>query len=275
MDKRLLTIQDISCVGQCSLTVALPVISACGIETAVLPSSVLSNHTAFSSWTFNDLTGDMENILSQWKKEKIDFSAFYTGYVSEAQIPLIKKIIKETSRKDSIIIVDPVMADNGKMYAGFAADFPAKMAELCNGADVILPNLTEASFLLGTDYRSENYDKKYIENICVGLLKLGAKNVVLTGVSFEKDKLGVAVCNENSIEYYFTEKLPVQMHGTGDVFASAFAGALCNGKTLLESAKIAANFVVESIKATLGDKDHWYGVKFEKAIPCLIKLLEK
>lgn len=275
MDKRLLTIQDISCVGQCSLTVALPVISACGIETAVLPSSVLSNHTAFSSWTFNDLTVDMENILAQWKKENISFSAFYTGYVSETQIPIIKKIIKETSRKDSLVIVDPVMADNGKMYPGFAADFPAKMAELCSGADVILPNLTEASFLLGTDFRNENYDKKYIEDICTGLLKLGAKNVVLTGVSFEKDKLGVAVCDKNSVEYYFTEKLPVMMHGTGDVFASAFAGALCNGKTLLKAAEIAANFVVESIKATIGDKDHWYGVKFEKAIPSLIKLLEK
>ncbi len=275
MDKRLLTIQDISCVGQCSLTVALPVISACGIETAVLPSSVLSNHTAFKSWTFNDLTPDMENILNQWKNENITFSAFYTGYVSEAQIPIIKKIIKETSRKDALVIVDPVMADNGKMYPGFAEDFPKKMAELCNGADVILPNITEASFLLGTEYRSENYKKDYIENICAGLLKLGAKNVVLTGVSFEEDKLGAAVCNGKSVEYYFTEKLPVQMHGTGDVFASAFTGSLCNGKTLLESAKIAANFVVESIKATLDDKDHWYGVKFEKAIPYLVKELEK
>ena len=165
MDKRLLTIQDISCVGQCSLTVALPVISACGIETAVLPSSVLSNHTAFKSWTFNDLTDDMENILNQWKKENITFSAFYTGYVSETQIPIIKKIIKETSRNDALVVVDPVMADNGKMYPGFAQDFPKKMSELCNGADVILPNITEASFLLGIEYRNENYGKDYIENI--------------------------------------------------------------------------------------------------------------
>lgn len=275
MDKRLLTIQDISCVGQCSLTVALPVISACGIETAVLPSSVLSNHTAFKSWTFNDLTFDMENILNKWKNEGITFSAFYTGYVSEAQIPVIKKIIKETSRKDALVVVDPVMADNGKMYPGFAQDFPKKMKELCSGADVVLPNITEASFLLGIEYRPENYSKDYIENICAGLLKLGAKNAVLTGVSFEKDKLGVAVCDGKSVEYYFTEKLPVQMHGTGDVFASAFTGSVCRGKSLLESAKIAANYVVESIKATIDDKDHWYGVKFEKAIPYLVKELEK
>lgn len=198
MDKRLLTIQDISCVGQCSLTVALPVISACGIETAVLPSSVLSNHTAFKSWTFNDLTFDMENILNKWKNEGITFSAFYTGYVSEAQIPVIKKIIKETSRKDALVVVDPVMADNGKMYPGFAQDFPKKMKELCSGADVVLPNITEASFLLGIEYRPENYGKDYIENICAGLLKLGAKNAVLTGVSFEK---------ENSVSQSATENL--------------------------------------------------------------------
>ncbi len=274
MDKRLLTIQDISCVGQCSLTVALPVISACGIETAVLPSSVLSNHTAFKAWTFNDLTSDMENILNQWKKENITFSAFYTGYVSESQIPIIKKIIKETARKDALVVVDPVMADNGKMYAGFAPDFPKKMAELCKEADVVLPNITEAAFLLGIEYRSDNYKKEYVEKICKGLKELGAKNVVLTGVSFEKDKLGVAVYDGNSVEYYFTEKLPVQMHGTGDVFASAFTGSICNGKNLLESAKIAANYVVKSIKATIDDKDHWYGVKFEKAIPYLIEQLE-
>lgn len=273
MDKRLLTIQDISCVGQCSLTVALPVISACGIETAVLPSSVLSNHTAFDSWTFADLTGGMEDILNQWKKESISFSAFYTGYVSAAQIPIIRKIIRETARKDALVIVDPVMADNGKMYAGFGSDFPEKMAQLCNGADVILPNITEACFLLGLEYPGEQYDRAFIEKMCKSLCALGAKSVVLTGVSFEAGKLGVAVYDGSFADYYFAERLPVQMHGTGDVFASSFAGALCNGRSLFDSARLAADFVVESIKATLGDKEHWYGVKFEKAIPYLVKEL--
>jgi len=135
MDKRLLTIQDISCVGKCSLTVALPVISACGIETAVLPSSVLSNHTAgFSGWTFRDLTGDMPLILERWLTEKIDFDAFYTGYVSKEQIPYILEIMEKTARKGALRIVDPVMADNGKMYAGFGDDFPEEMKKLCKGA---------------------------------------------------------------------------------------------------------------------------------------------
>lgn len=273
MDKRLLTVQDISCVGQCSLTVALPVISACGIETAVLPSSVLSNHTAFKSWTFNDLTGDMERILNQWKKEEITFNAFYTGYVSAAQIPIIKNIIKETAREGAIVIVDPVMADNGKMYAGFDSAFPEKMAELCCGADVILPNITEACFLLGREYIGESYTKHDIEELCKRLCGLGAKTVVLTGVSLEAGRLGAAVYDGDCAEYYFTERLPVQMHGTGDVFASSFAGALCNGRSLFDSARLAADFVVESIKATLDDTEHWYGVKFEKAIPYLVKRL--
>lgn len=276
MDQRLLTIQDISCIGQCSLTVALPVISACGIETAVLPSSVLSNHTAFPSWTFNDLTPDMENILAKWKELNIDFSAFYTGYVSQEQIPIIKKIMNETGRKGALKIVDPVMADNGKMYAGFAPDFPEKMAELCNGADVILPNMTEASFLLGVEYPGENYSKDYVEKMVRDLHKLGAKNVVLTGVSFEKGKLGVAVYtgDTDSVEYYFTDRLPISCHGTGDVYASSFAGSLCRGKTLIEAARIAHEYVCESIRKTIDDKeDHWYGVKFEKAIPFLVSQL--
>lgn len=275
MDKRLLTIQDISCVGQCSLTVALPVISACGIETAILPSSVLSNHTAFSAWTFTDLTSDMPKIMDQWIKEGIDFDAFYTGYVSKAQIPYILEIMNKTARKGALRIVDPVMADNGKLYAGFDADFPEEMKKLCFGADVIMPNLTEACLLLGLEY-DENQTPEKVEKILKGLYSLGAKNVILTGCSFEETKLGTATFDGKSIDYYFAEKQPVSCHGTGDVFASAVAGAMVRGKSVKEAAKIGADFVVESIKQTLDDKkDHWYGVKFEKAIPYLINRLEK
>lgn len=272
MDKRLLTIQDISCVGQCSLTVALPIISACGIETAILPSSVLSNHTAkgFSGWTFHDLTDDMPKILDQWKKEKITFDAFYTGYVSKAQIPHILKIMEESARPSALRIVDPVMADNGVLYAGFDKDFPDEMKKLCSVSDVIMPNITEACLLLKKEYKASGYDKNYIEDLLKGLHDLGAKNVILTGVSFEEKKLGIAAFDGKEVKYYFTEKLPVSMHGTGDVYASSFAGALLRGKTLFDSACIAADFVCECIKKTLGDSDHWYGVKFEKALPYLI-----
>lgn len=273
-DKRLLTIQDVSCVGQCSLTVALPVISACGVETAILPSSVLSTHTAgFTGYTFRDLTDDMPKILEHWKKEKITFDAFYTGYVSKSQIPYILQIMKETAREGAIRIVDPVMADTGKLYPGFDDSFPQEMVKLCKEADVILPNLTEASFLLGVDYVGDNYDKQYIEEMLKKLYALGAKNVVLTGVSFEKGKLGCACYDGKSIEYYFTDKIEVSIHGTGDVYASSFAGALCKGWSIPKAAALAADFVVESIKATMGDDSHWYGVKFEKALPYLINRL--
>ena len=276
-DHRLLTIQDISCVGQCSLTVALPIVSACGIETAILPSSVLSNHTGkgFSAWTFRDLTDEMPKILDQWLKEKIDFDAFYTGYVSKAQIPHILDIFQKAARPGAVKIVDPAMADNGKLYAGFDADFPKEMARLVAVADYALPNLTEASFLLGQEYIESGYDKAYIEKTIAGLHKLGAKNVILTGVSFEPSKLGVAVSDGSKVEYYFNDRLPALMHGTGDVYASAFAGALLRGKPVLEAAAIAADFVVESMKKTLGDDSHFYGVKFEKAIPFLVNRLEK
>ena len=275
MDKRLLTIQDISCVGQCSLTVALPVISACGIETAVLPSSVLSTHTAgFSGYTFKDLTEDMPSILAHWKKENITFDAFYTGYVSKAQIPYILQIMEETARSGALRIVDPVMADNGKMYPGFDSDFPKEMAKLCNGADVIMPNLTEASFLLDTPYVGEDYDQAYIEDMLKKLKALGAKNVVLTGVSFEKGKLGCACYDGNKIEYTFTNRLDASVHGTGDVFASSFAGALLRGKSILEADIITKDYVMKSMNLTLSDDSNWYGVKFEKAIPFLIERLK-
>lgn len=279
MDKRLLTIQDISCVGQCSLTVALPIISACGIETAVLPSSVLSTHTAgFSGYTFRDLTDDMEPILAHWHKENITFDAFYTGYVSKAQIPLILKIMEETANPGALRIVDPVMADNGKMYTGFDDDFPAEMAKLCNGADVIMPNLTEACFLLGEKYPGDNrlggdYDEEFIVGLLLKLRDLGAKNVVLTGVCYDGKRLGCACFDGEKLEYYFRRRLYAQLHGTGDVFASTLAGALVRGKKLIDAAGLGADMVVESMKATLDDKSHWYGVKFEKALPWLVQRL--
>lgn len=277
MDKKVLTIQDISCIGQCSMTVALPVISACGIETAVLPSSVLSNHTSpkFNGFTFHDLTDEIPLILEQWNKNNTKFHAFYTGYVTQKQIPLIQKIIESTSAQNALKIIDPVMADNGKLYSGFSKDFPSKMLELCQNADFILPNITEACLLTGQDFPSENYSKTYIEELCINLKnKTNAKNIILTGVSFESEKLGVYIfTSQNQSAYYSTKKLPQSMHGTGDLFASSFTGCLLRGKTPLQAAQIAADFVVHSMELTLPDPDHWYGVKFEKALPDLIKAL--
>lgn len=272
MEKRLLSIQDISCVGQCSLTVALPLISACGIETAILPSAVLSTHTAgFKNYTFCDLTPEMAKIEKSWQENDIRFDAFYTGYVCPDQIDPILSIMKNCAAPGAVRIVDPVMADNGKMYPGFGPDFPAQMARLCNGADYLLPNLTEAAFLLGREPVLEGYDHAFVEDMLRSLAAIGAKNVVLTGISFDPAELGVATFDGEKIEYDFNPRLKVMSHGTGDVYASSFAGAILRGKSLIQSAALAADVVCASIRET--EAGHWYGVSFERAIPELIRLL--
>lgn len=276
--KRILTIQDISCVGKCSLTVALPIISAFGIETAVLPTAVLSTHTAFSGFTFRDLTSDMEDISKHWKNEKITFDAMYTGYLgSFEQLSIVKKIFDDFKTKDNFILVDPVMADNGVLYKGFDQNFANEMAKLCNKADIIVPNLTEASFMLNIPYIDKGYSEEYIKDILVKLTDLGPTKALLTGVSFSDDKLGVYGYDKNTGEYfsYFREHLPFKFHGTGDIFASALCGALSRGMNINKSIEVAVDYTVQCIIETAKDPNHnWYGVDFEKAFPYLIEKIK-
>ena len=273
--KRILTIQDISCVGKCSLTVALPIISAMQLECCVLPTAVLSTHTAFKGFTFRDLTDDIKPIQEHWKKENIAFDSIYTGYLgSFRQLKLVENLIKEFGTQTNKIIIDPVMADNGKLYPGFTQDFAFSMAELCSKADLILPNLTEACFMLGVPYPGEDYDEEFIKNLLIKLSGLGAKTVLIKGVSTKKDYLGIVSYNskEKKFNSYFHQKLDAKFHGTGDIFASCICGAITNGKSLEVAIKIAADFTVQSICATLKDKNSvWYGVNFEQALPQLIK----
>lgn len=274
--KRILTVQDISCVGQCSLTVALPILSACGMETAVLPSAVLSTHTAgFSGYTFCDLTPEIPKIAEHWKKEGILFDAFYTGYLgSTEQIEYVKNIMESLGKDKAIKIVDPAMADNGKLYPAFNDAFVEEMKKLCFSADIILPNITEACYLTGMEYRTE-YDEAYIETLVKKLTEGGVKTVVLTGVGYKSDKTGVVVYENGKLSYYEHKKISKGCHGTGDVYASAFTGALVRGFSTYDAAKIAADYTVKCIENTIDDKDHWYGVKFETALPYLIDVLKK
>lgn len=270
---RILTVQDISCVGQCSITVALPIVSAFGVETSILPSAVLSTHTGgFTGFTFRDLSDDMPAIARHWQKEKLDFDAVYTGYLGNSkQVDYILDIAKNLLKKGGKLIVDPAMADYGKLYTGFDLAFVDEMKRLCASADYILPNLSEATFLLHEPYVAEGYDKAYIEGICKRLRAIGAKNVVLTGVSFSPEKLGIAIYDGEKTEYYFNDRERRNSHGTGDVFASAFTGALLTGKSAYEAASLAADFTVRSIQLT--PEDHVYGVTFEKAIPLIVESL--
>ena len=276
MYKKILTIQDISCVGQCSLTVALPILSACGIETCVLPSAVLSTHTAgFTGYTFRDLTEDMPAIRDHWVKEGICFDAIYTGYLgSTKQIDYVRSIFTANAATNCIKVVDPAMADNGRLYPGFDEAFVEAMKVLCADADYVVPNITESCFLTGLEYRTE-YDEAYIDAHIAALTALGCRNLILTGISYRPGKTGIVVVENGSQKYYEHELLPNSCHGTGDIYASAFVGALVRGKDALTAAKIAADYTMACIETTAKLPTHWYGSAFEPVLGKLIRALEE
>lgn len=275
--KRVAAIHDISCFGKCSITVALPIISAAGVETAVLPTAVLSTHTGgFTGYTLRDLSDDILPVARHWHSEGITVDAVYTGYLcSKRQIDLVAKAAELISRDETLLITDPVMADNGKLYKGFADDFPTDMLRLCQKADIITPNITEAALMLGVDYKEAPYTEDYIKTLISGLYAKTNSKIVLTGVAFDERKIGAAVYDGEELDYIFSDRLPAMYHGTGDVFTSALTAAIMNGRSLKASAQIAVNFTCGCIKYTMdNDRDMRYGVNFESQIPNLIKYLE-
>lgn len=272
---RILTVQDISCVGQCSLTAAIPVISACGVECCPIPSAVLSTHTAgFKGFTFRDLTEDIPLINEHWIREDLKFNAIYTGYLGSAkQIEYVESLMKSVLKEDGISVIDPAMADNGKLYVGFNMEFVSEMKKLCSKADYLIPNITEASLLTGIEYKTV-YDRNYIDSLLNALSALGCKNIILTGVSYNDATTGVVVFENGKYHYYEHEKIARGCHGTGDIYASAFVGALMRGKSAYDAATISANFTLDCIKETLDEPEHWYGVKFEPVLGNLINYLK-
>ncbi len=275
--KRVAAIHDISCLGRCSLTVALPIISAAGVETAVIPTAVLSTHTGgFENYTFKDLSDNIVPVARHWKSEGITADAVYTGYLcSREQIYLALEAARLISNDKTLLITDPVMADNGKLYKGFARDYPNYMLKLCSAADIITPNITEASLMLGTEFKNGPYTEEYINGLLCGLyLKTGAE-IVLTGVYFDDRKIGAAVYDGNGTSYVFSERMDKMYHGTGDVFTSTLTAALMNGRSLKASAQIAANFTCACIKKTMENgTEARLGVNFESQLPSLIRYLE-
>lgn len=269
--KRAVAINDISCIGKCSLTVALPIISSLGIECAVLPTAVLSAHTAFEGFTFCDLTHQIKPIADHWSKREEKFDTIYSGYLgSIEQIELVKGFVETFKGDDTAVVIDPVLGDHGRLYANFTEDFPGEMRKLCACADVITPNLTEAAFLTGREYVGEGYTEEYIKELLCELSKLGAKKIILTGVTFDEKRLGVACYDSVTKEYsyYQGERIESMFHGTGDVWASSFVAAYTKGYDFAKAAQIATDFTVSCIKATVDDKEnHWYGVKFELCLP--------
>ena len=272
MNKKVLTMQDISCYGQCSITVALPILSAWGYETAILPSAILSTHTSgFKNFTVHDLSNEILKIISHWKDEQIIFDAFYVGYLGDvSHVDLVIQIKNELLKQNAEFILDPVMGDNGKLYPAFNERYVKAIRRLIKEADIILPNLTEACFLTDTKYR-EDYDEDYIKEIVNKLGQLGAKKIVLTGIAYEKEMTGVVVFDGNEYHHFIHQKIDKSYHGTGDVYASTFLGAYLGHHDLMRSAITAADFVVEAIKNTMSDPNHNYGVKFEPLLVDFIK----
>ena len=273
--KRIVTMQDISCIGKCSLTVALPIISAMGIETAVIPTAVLSTHTGFQNFTFRDLTEDIQGIIDHWKKENFHLDAVYSGYLgSVKQIELVKELFRQFH--PALKVVDPAMADDGRLYTGFDEKFVEAMRKLCAEADVIMPNLTEACFLTGRQYEADA-DEALIRQIMKELGQRGTGRVVMTGVRTSAGRLG-ALCydaQKDSYTSYENERIDAHFHGTGDIFASCMTGALVRGYSMENALKLAVEYTLECIRETMKEPEHnWYGVNFEAAIPFLVKELE-
>lgn len=275
--KRVLAIHDISCVGRCSLTVALPIISAAGVETSVLPTAVLSTHTGgFKNFTLHDLTDEMPKIDAHWRELGEKFDAIYTGFLcSEEQMEITARLMD--GHPEAMRIIDPVMGDNGQLYAIFDDDFVKGMREFASKADVISPNMTEAALLLEEEYTGGPYTKQQIETCLIRLHeKLGVKKIVLTGVYFDDQKLGAACYDADSgkIEFALTENVEGTYHGTGDVFASVLSAAVVRGMNLTQAARAAAATTCEAIKITHErGTDPRYGVDFELALPVMMREL--
>lgn len=277
--KRVAAIHDLSGFGKCSLTVALPILSAAGIETSAIPTAILSTHTGgISGYTYRDLTEDMRPVMKHWKSLDIKFDAIYTGFLgSFEQLDIVKDFFDAFRQEDNLILVDPVMGDNGELYTVFTREFAAGMRMLCQKADIIVPNLTEAALLLDEPFHPGPYTHAYIESLLRKLGALGPQKVVLTGVYFKEDELGAATYDRttDTIDYVFTQKIPGYYHGTGDVFASALLSALLNDFSLIDAAAIAVHFTTDSIRRTYKAKtDYRFGVNFEQSFPDFLKELK-
>ncbi len=275
--KRVAAIHDISGIGKCSLTAAIPIISAAGHEAAVMPTAVLSTHTGnISGFTYRDLTDDLVPFAEHWKSLGVEFDGIYSGYLgSVRQVDIVCNFIDAFRGKDTVVIVDPAMADGGKMYTNFDEAFAREMTLLCRKADIIVPNITEAAFLLGEKYFDPPYTKEYIEDLMCRLLDLGPQMVVLTGVAFDDKEIGCGVCCKSGEIYYaFSAHYPGTYYGTGDIFASALTGAYLKGKNIFESAEIALDFTCAAIKRTYEvQTDTRLGVRFEQGLGDYIKIL--
>ena len=269
--KRILTIQDISCVGQCSMTVALPILSACGHETCILPTALLSTHTGgFGKPAVVHFDDMLDDMWKHWQENGITFDAILVGYLGSLEaVYSAERIIENLLAPGGVSIVDPAFGDHGKRYSGLTQEYALAMEGLCRRADIILPNVTEAALFAGMEYR-QDLTPDYVDTL---LTKLAHPCVILTGVGYREGETGICIREGEKISLYTHRRIGKNYHGTGDMFAACFTGALMQGKQLTDAVKIAADFVCRAIENTEKAPAHWYGVKFETALPELIRQL--
>lgn len=277
--KRIAAIHDLSGFGKCSLSIALPIISIAGVECSCLPTAILSTHTGgFSGYTYRDLSDDIYPMAEHWHNMNLKFDAIYSGYLGSChQAKTIEKIIKLLKTDDTLVIIDPVMADNGKYYSNLDNKMCQGFRRLCSIADIITPNFTEAALLLNEEYITPPYTHEYVENLLRKLATLGPSKIVLTGVTFNSDEVGAACYDvqTGSINYSFTNKVPNSYHGTGDLFTSALSACIVRGISLHKSMDIAVTFVKNATERTyLRGTPSNFGVDFEGVLSTFLKDIE-
>lgn len=271
--KRLLSIQDISCFGRCSQTVALPIISALGIETVLLPTAILSTHTGdFCDYSFLPLNAEIKKITNHWKSIKLTFDAIYVGYIGTVElIESISSIIDEFSDENTLIYIDPAMADNAALYSGLDMEYVSEIKKLCKKADIICPNIYEAMLLSGFGC-THSYTPKDVNALADKTGEL-AKKTIITGIHKGDEILTLGYDRKTKVsKEIVNKKFDGMFYGTGDIFASTFIGAYLNGLDFFEAIAFSDGFVQMCIENTIAEHDkYWYGINFE---PCLSYLTD-
>ena len=276
--KRVIAVHDLSCAGRCSATVALPILSCAGLETSLLPTALLSTHTAFPGVQFHDLTETILPTVRQWHELGFEADAVYIGYLgSLEQTELLREALPYMAGEQTRIYIDPVMGDGGKLYSGIDPAFPEKMRAFCGLGSVILPNITEACLLCGVPYHEGPHEEKWIDELLERLRNLGQEQTILTGVMPDEDHIGAAMmdCRTGKTETVVLPRVPASVCGTGDVFASALIGAQLSSVHTLEAVRIAENFVADCIRRSLAEeRDLRRGVNFEAGLGDYIAALK-
>ena len=268
---RIAVMQDLSCIGRCSLGVAMAVLPALGIEAAVLPTALLSAHTAFEGFTFRDLSPELERILAHWQAMDLRFDAIYIGYLgSRPLIDLAARVIERFGAPGVRVILDPAFGDHGRLYAGFDGDYVRAMRGLCARAEIILPNFTEACCLLELPFSQEAAPEVLAES-AQALLGGRLRDVLITSCPFPGGRTGLICAGEHAFTYPHSQ-LSMPCHGSGDLFASVFTGLLVRCGSVERAARAAADFTRGCIANSMNCPDHrWYGVDFEAMLPELAR----